>query len=56
MDQAEVANRTKTTFLATMGHELRTPLDAVMAGARFRGVGTSIATGGLKNLPDHAVG
>lgn len=55
-DQGEAANRTKTAFLATMGHERRTPLDTVMAVAGFRGVGTSIATGGLKNLPDHAVG
>ncbi|WP_417660395.1 transporter substrate-binding domain-containing protein [Pseudomonas sp.] len=30
MDQADKANRTKTTFLATMSHEIRTPLNAVI--------------------------
>ncbi|WP_339511136.1 transporter substrate-binding domain-containing protein [Pseudomonas sp. RL_15y_Pfl2_60] len=29
-DQADKANRTKTTFLATMSHEIRTPLNAVI--------------------------
>lgn len=29
-DQANLANRTKTTFLATMSHEIRTPLNAVI--------------------------
>lgn len=29
-DQANQANRTKTTFLATMSHEIRTPLNAVI--------------------------
>ncbi|ARU89592.1 transporter substrate-binding domain-containing protein [Pseudomonas sp. M30-35] len=29
-DQADAANRTKTTFLATMSHEIRTPLNAVI--------------------------
>lgn len=28
--QAELANRTKTTFLTNMSHELRTPLNAIM--------------------------
>jgi len=29
-EEAELANRTKSTFLATMSHELRTPLNAII--------------------------
>src|SRR5581483_8200416 len=32
-DQAEAANRAKTSFLATVSHELRTPMNAVIGFA-----------------------
>jgi len=34
-DAAEVANRAKSTFLATMSHELRTPLNAILGFAQI---------------------
>ncbi|HSB06156.1 MAG TPA: ATP-binding protein, partial [Thermodesulfobacteriota bacterium] len=34
-DQAEVANRTKSTFLANMSHELRTPLNSMLGVAQL---------------------
>ena len=34
-DKAEVANRAKSTFLASMSHELRTPLNAILGYAQI---------------------
>ncbi|UCV09714.1 ATP-binding protein [Dechloromonas denitrificans] len=36
-DEAEAANRSKTTFLANMSHELRTPLNAVIGFSQLMG-------------------
>ncbi len=36
-DQAEFANRAKSTFLANMSHELRTPLSVILASSELLG-------------------
>lgn len=37
---AEAANRAKDAFLATLGHEMRSPLNAIVAWAHILGAGT----------------
>lgn len=48
-DQAEEANRTKSTFLANMSHELRTPLNAVIGYSEML-----LELAATKNLDDFA--
>lgn len=39
LESAEMANRSKSTFLATMGHELRTPMNGVLGMAQLLQMG-----------------
>jgi signal transduction histidine kinase/sensor domain CHASE-containing protein len=39
-EEAELANRSKSTFLATMSHELRTPLNAIIGFSEVMRAGT----------------
>ncbi|KJU87682.1 two-component hybrid histidine kinase sensor and regulator [Candidatus Magnetobacterium bavaricum] len=43
-EQAETANRAKSTFLANMSHELRTPLNAILGFSRLMMTGRDITT------------
>lgn len=47
-DQAEVANRTKSDFLARLSHELRAPLNAILGFAQM--LGSSDMAGGADGL------
>jgi PAS domain S-box-containing protein len=49
-EQAESANRAKSTFLANMSHELRTPLNAILGFARLTKEGPNVTTEQRKNL------
>ncbi|WP_240481803.1 ATP-binding protein [Dechloromonas denitrificans] len=49
-DQAEAANRSKSTFLANMSHELRTPLNAVIGFSRLMEKDSSLSSRQQGNL------
>ncbi len=49
-EQAESANRAKSTFLANMSHELRTPLNAILGFARLTKEAPDVTSEQRKNL------
>ena len=49
-DQAQAANRTKSTFLANMSHELRTPLNAILGFSNLLRDGGGISGEQRKDL------
>lgn len=42
-EAAEVANRSKSAFLAAMSHEIRTPMNAILGHCQLMGRGTALA-------------
>ncbi|MBS1192014.1 MAG: sensor hybrid histidine kinase [Rhodocyclaceae bacterium] len=49
-DQAETANRSKSTFLANMSHELRTPLNAVIGFSQLMEKDPSLSSKQRRNV------
>ncbi|ENO89640.1 ATP-binding protein [Thauera linaloolentis] len=49
-DQAEAANRSKSTFLANMSHELRTPLNAVIGFSKLMEKDVSLSPDNRRTL------
>jgi PAS domain S-box-containing protein len=49
-EQAEMANRAKSTFLAYMSHELRTPLNAILGFARLSKMAPDVTPEQKRNL------
>lgn len=49
-EDAEAANRSKSTFLANMSHELRTPLNAILGFTQLMARGPNILPEQLKDL------
>ena len=49
-EQAESANRAKSTFLANMSHELRTPLNSILGFARLIKESPDVTPEQRKNL------
>ncbi|EDN70475.1 two-component system sensor histidine kinase/response regulator [Beggiatoa sp. PS] len=49
-EKAEVANRAKSTFLASMSHELRTPLNAILGFAQIMHRSSTLPTEHRDNL------
>lgn len=49
-DQAEAANRSKSTFLANMSHELRTPLNAVIGFSQLMEKDAALSAAQRRNL------